>query len=72
MMMLIRFNSPSSYICRITRTPFYQIAEKVGQFGKNLKCFTLALKAKAIIKKIISLVEGKKTSKTKSERKRKL
>ncbi|RGB21936.1 hypothetical protein C1646_776959 [Rhizophagus diaphanus] len=72
MMMLIRLDSPSGYICRITRTPFYQIAEEVGQFGENLECFTLALKAKAIIKKTISLVEGKKTSKTKSERKRKL
>ncbi|RIA81831.1 hypothetical protein C1645_789518 [Glomus cerebriforme] len=71
MMMLMRLDNPGGYICRITRTPLYQIAEEVGRFGENLEFFTLVLKYKAIIKKTISLIEGKKT-KTKSERKRKL
>jgi len=70
--MLMRLDSPNGYICRITRTPLYQIAEEVEQFGENLEFITLILKTKAIVKRTMLLVEGKNNPKAKKERKRKL
>ncbi|KAF0354454.1 hypothetical protein F8M41_014993 [Gigaspora margarita] len=71
-MMLMRLDNPNGYICRVTRTPLYKIAEEIEQFGENLECFILTLKTKAIIKRTMLLVEGKNIPKGKNERKRKL
>ncbi|CAG8615382.1 15924_t:CDS:2, partial [Racocetra fulgida] len=46
-------------------SPLYHLAEEVENFGENLEILALMLKAKAIVKKTISLVESKNTSKTK-------
>ncbi|CAG8778297.1 27150_t:CDS:2, partial [Gigaspora margarita] len=54
--MLMRLDSPNGYTCRITRSPLYHLAEDVKNFEKNLEILVLTLKAKAIVKKTISLV----------------
>ncbi|CAG8793502.1 17518_t:CDS:10, partial [Cetraspora pellucida] len=58
MMMMLRLDSPSGYICRISRSKSLNIPSQVEEFGaKALPCILLAWMAKTIVANVIRLVE---------------
>ncbi|CAB4407224.1 unnamed protein product [Rhizophagus irregularis] len=58
MMMMLRLDSPSGYICRISRSKSLSIPSQVEEFGaKALPCILLAWMAKTIVANTIRLVE---------------